>query len=77
MIWNSGRKATIKPFNLKISQLINDICEHPFTGIGKPEALRYEFSGLWSRRINNEHRIIYELFDNQINVISIKGHYRK
>ena len=44
----------------RISALVNDICAHPFTGIGKPEALRYQLSGLWSRRITEEHRIIYD-----------------
>ena len=59
----------------RISQLITDICEHPFTGIGKPEPLKYELSGLWSRRITRQHRIIYEVFDGKISIISMKGHY--
>ena len=59
----------------RISDLITDICEHPFTGIGKPEALRHQLSGLWSRRITDEHRIIYEVFPDKISIISMKGHY--
>ena len=59
----------------RISELINNICEHPFTGTGKPEPLKYELSGLWSRRITREHRIIYEVFDGKISIISMKGHY--
>ena len=59
----------------RISALITDICTHPFTGIGKPEALRYRLSGLWSRRITDEHRIIYEVFPDKIAIISMKGHY--
>ena len=51
----SGNKAVMN----KITALLNDITAHPFTGIGKPEKLKYEFSGKWSRRINEEHRIIY------------------
>lgn len=48
---------------------------HPFEGIGKPEPLKYELSGKWLRRINDEHRIIYDVTDNTINVYSLKGHY--
>ena len=59
----------------RISKLIKDICEHPFTGIGKPEPLKYELSGLWSRRITGHDRIIYEVFEGKISIISIKGHY--
>ena len=61
----------------RISALINDICAHPFTGIGKPEPLRYQLSGLWSRRITEGHRIIYEVFSDKISIISMKGHYHK
>ena len=50
----TGNKAVIN----KITALLKDISEHPYTGIGKPEALKYELSGKWSRRINSEHRII-------------------
>jgi toxin YoeB len=67
----SGNKAIQK----KIQQLFVDMKEHPFTGIGKPEALRHSLSGKWSRRINEEHRIIYDVTDNIINVYSLKGHY--
>lgn len=59
----------------KITALIEDICSHPKTGLGKPEELKYELKGLWSRRINNEHRLIYEFTDKQIIVISLRGHY--
>ena len=60
----------------RISELINDICKHPFTGIGKPEPLKYELAGLWSRRITQKHRIIYEVGNNMISIISMKGHYK-
>jgi toxin YoeB len=59
----------------RISELIEDICEHPFTGIGKPEPLKYELTGLWSRRITRKHRIIYEVFNSRISILSMKGHY--
>jgi len=53
----SGNKAIMN----KITALINDIQLHPFEGIGKPEPLKYSLSGRWSRRINQEHRIIYRV----------------
>jgi toxin YoeB len=59
----------------KISELIRNIIEHPFTGIGKPEPLKYELSGLWSRRITMEHRLIYEVFEDKISILSMRGHY--
>lgn len=56
---------------------MKDIVEHPYYGIGKPESLRYELTGKWSRRINDEHRIVYEVdeVNNEVNVISLFGHY--
>ena len=47
----------------KITDLLKDIAEYPYTGIGKPEPLKYELAGYWSRRINSEHRIIYSVHD--------------
>lgn len=60
----------------KISELLNVISLTPFTGIGKPEALKPDYSGCWSRRINEEHRLIYEVEDKIINVLSLKDHYQ-
>jgi toxin YoeB len=59
----------------KISKLINDIIAHPYTGLGKPEALKYELTGLWSREIDKGNRLIYEIADQQLHVISMRGHY--
>lgn len=61
----------------KISQLLNGISAHPFSGMGKPEALRYELRGKWSRRINSEHRIIYSVDEekNLIYVFALRYHY--
>ena len=59
----------------KITDLLKSILETPFTGIGKPEPLRYNYSGLWSRRINREHRIVYEVTKEIIIILSLKGHY--
>ena len=59
----------------KISLLIRAIAENPFEGIGKPEALKHEMSGFYSRRINQEHRIIYKVTDTAIRIETMKGHY--
>lgn len=60
----------------KIFEIIKDIKRNPFDGIGKPEALKNELSGLWSRRIDEKHRLVYFISDdNQIQIISCKGHY--
>ncbi|MGZ3872978.1 MAG: Txe/YoeB family addiction module toxin [Mucilaginibacter sp.] len=48
---------------------------HPETGIGRPERLKYQLSGMWSRRINREHRLIYEIAENAVFIYSAKGHY--
>jgi toxin YoeB len=59
----------------KIFELINSIVQTPYSGIGKPESLKYDLAGLWSRRINKEHRIIYEVFEDIILIHSLRGHY--
>jgi toxin YoeB len=69
------KKSGNKQIQRKIVHLIEDICEHPFTGLGKPEPLQYELTGLWSRRITFEHRIVYEVAKNRIFILSLRGHY--
>ena len=59
----------------KIFLLLEEITESPYTGTGKPEILKYNLSGCWSRRINQEHRLIYEVVHDRILVHSVKGHY--
>ncbi len=59
----------------RISNLLNDIQKHPHRGIGKPEELKNELSGWWSRRINREHRLIYRVVKNTIQVLSLRYHY--
>ena len=59
----------------KIRLLLESIQQTPFVGIGKPEALKHQLSGCWSRRISLEHRLVYEVKKDKIVVLSIKGHY--
>jgi toxin YoeB len=59
----------------KINALIKDITRDPFSGIGKPEPLKYEFSGFWSRRIDEEHRLIYQIGNEIITIIQCRFHY--
>jgi len=67
----SGNKKIIK----RITELTASILETPFTGIGKPEPLKYQYAGKWSRRINEAHRYVYEVKDNKLFIFSLKGHY--
>ena len=62
----------------RISRLLEDIVAHPFTGIGKPEPLKGNLSGKWSRRITEEHRLVYSVSNNMIYVyvFSIRYHYK-
>jgi len=69
------KKAGDKTVLKKIASLIEEIAEHPFTGTGKPEALKHTLSGLWSRRINREHRLIYRVEETTVCIQSVKGHY--
>ena len=59
----------------KIVELIKDIDRHPFQGLGKPEALKHNLSGYWSRRIDREHRLVYKVTNNEILILSCKYHY--
>ena len=73
------KKIGNKQILSKIESLLLDIAEHPFSGIGKPEALRFELAGYWSRRINSEHRIVYRVENDLVVVIviSMRHHYKK
>jgi toxin YoeB len=68
----TGNKAILN----KLQSLLGELSDHPFTGTGKPEALKHNLSGLWSRRINQEHRLVYEVIgDTVVIIIAAKGHY--
>ena len=68
------RKSGDKSIQKKIQAIISDMELHPETGLGKPEKLKYQYTGYWSRRINSEHRIIYDI-KNVITIYSLRGHY--
>ncbi|MFC1974954.1 Txe/YoeB family addiction module toxin [Chloroflexota bacterium] len=61
----------------RINTLIKDALRKPFEGIGKPEALKADLSGYWSRRINSEHRLVYGATETELIIISCRFHYRK
>ncbi len=61
----------------RINDLIKDCMRDPFKGIGKPEPLKNEFSGCWSRRIDNEHRLVYAIRENRLHIIQCRFHYGK
>ena len=69
--WQRVNKAALK----KINQLIRDILRDPFDGLGKPEPLKEDLSGFWSRRIDEENRLIYAVEQDVVVLISCKGHY--
>ena len=69
--WQKTDKAVIK----KINELIKEISRSPFEGIGKPEPLKYDLSGCWSRRITGEHRLVYQVEEDAILIIGCRYHY--
>ena len=71
--WQSEDKKILR----KINVLIKDIQRHPFEGLGKPEPLKFDLAGLWSRRIEREHRLVYQVIDEELFVYSCKYHYNK
>lgn len=71
LYWNTYDKLKVK----RINQLIKEIQRHPYAGSGKPEALRNKLSGFWSRRIDLEHRLIYRIKDQYIEIVKCRSHY--
>jgi len=69
------KRSGNKQIQKKIAELIISILSNPFTGIGKPEALKHNWTGCWSRRINDEHRLVYQVLEDRIIVIQLKYHY--
>jgi toxin YoeB len=71
--WLHEDKKVLK----KINDLIKDIQRHPYEGKGKPEPLKYDLAGYWSRRIDREHRLVYQADENEVRVYSCRYHYDK
>jgi len=71
LYWQKTDKAIVK----RINALIKDIQRSPFEGIGKPEPLKHALSGFWSRRINDEHRIVYKVTEGNILIAQLRYHY--
>ena len=71
LYWQKTDKAILR----RINELIKDIQRNPFSGIGKPEPLKFSMSGCWSRRINSEHRIVYSMKDDCIVLLQCRYHY--
>lgn len=69
--WQTEDKKMLK----KINDLIKAIKSNPFEGIGKPEPLKYDLAGFWSRRIDREHRLVYHIHDKNLLIYSCKYHY--
>ena len=60
---------------LRIVNLIKEVQRDPFKGIGKPEPLKHEFKGCWSRRIDQEHRLVYQITEDKIRILACRYHY--
>ena len=71
LYWQRTDKRVVK----RINELIRAIAREPFAGIGKPEPLRHGLSGYWSRRIDEEHRIVYKVADDSLFIAQLRYHY--
>ena len=71
LYWQKTDKSKLK----KINELIKDIARNPFDGLGKQEALKHKYAGFWSRRIDHEHRLIYRVVEDEIQIAKCRFHY--
>lgn len=71
LYWQQIDKKAVR----RIHELINDTTRTPFSGIGKPEPLRYALSGFWSRRITEEHRMVYRVQGSDLEIAQLRYHY--
>lgn len=71
LYWQKTDKKKLK----RINELLKDISRNPFEGMGKPEPLKFKYSGFWSRRIDEEHRLIYQVSDDFILIAKCRFHY--
>lgn len=72
-LFKCGDKSLLR----RIERILEELGEHPYFGIGKPEPLKHDLAGLWSRRIDKKHRIVYQIIEEKITVyvVAAKGHY--
>jgi toxin YoeB len=71
LYWQKTDKKKLK----RINDLLKDISRHPFEGIGNPEPLKYKYAGFWSMRIDDQHRLIYQMRDDEILIAKCRFHY--
>ena len=71
LYWQKNDKQKLK----RINELLRDISRNPYEGIGKPEPLKFNYAGFWSRRIDEEHRLIYRISDDEIQIVKCRFHY--
>jgi len=71
LYWQQTDKTKLR----KINELLKDIARHPFEGLGKPEPLKHKYAGFWSRRIDAEHRLIYRVENDAIEIAKCRFHY--
>lgn len=71
LYWQKTDKKIVK----RINNLLKEISRMPFDGIGKPESLKYKYKGFWSRRIDGEHRLIYQVKEDEILIAKCRYHY--
>lgn len=71
LYWQSNDKKKLK----RINTLIKEVMRDPFEGIGNPEALKYQLQGFWSRRIDKEHRLVYQYKEEELLIVSCRYHY--
>jgi len=71
LYWQQTDKKILK----RINMLIKDIQRDPFNGLGKPEQLKHQFTGFWSRRITDEHRLVYTFSNNELIIVQCRYHY--
>ncbi len=71
LYWKRMDKKIVK----RVYELIRDIKRNPFEGFGKPEALKYDLAGKWSRRITDEHRIVYQVVESHLIIYTCRYHY--
>ena len=71
LFWQQNDKQVLR----KINQLIRDIQRNPFGGLGKPEPLKHDLAGFWSRRITDEHRIVYRMEGDEVMIAQCRYHY--